>query len=276
LTERPLDPFVLIRGGGDLASGVALRLRHAGMRVLVTELAQPLAVRRLVSFAEAVYAGEITIEDVRGVCVGSFAEIPALFQSGALPVLVDPQAEILRHVLPQVVVDGRMIKEGMESLRGGDAPFVIGLGPGFKVGATCHAVVETKRGPFLGRVYWTGSAEEDTGLPETVGAFQAERVLRAPQDGLLVNHVQIGARVQKGQELAEVDGTPVKAHFDGILRGMLHAGLPVRRGLKIGDLDPRLDERLCCLVSDKALAVGGAVLEAILSVPHFRGIFWQA
>jgi xanthine dehydrogenase accessory factor len=151
----------------------------------------------------------------------------------------------------------------------------IGLGPGFTAGVNCHAVVETNRGHRMGRVIWQGSAEADTGLPEQIAGQQAERVLRAPADGVLVNHFEIGAHVDGGQAVAEVAGKQVTAPFSGVLRGILYPGLKVYQGQKIGDLDPRDDPRLCALVSDKALAVGGGVLEAILTRPDLRLILWK-
>jgi len=265
--------IVLIRGGGDLASGVAIRLFRAGIKVVVTEIAQPLAVRRLVSVAEAIFAGQIRIEDVNVQRANSPAEALDCVEAGVIPVLVDPEAGSRHSLKPAVIVDGRMTKKAPEF--GLDyAPFVVGLGPGFEVGKNCHAIAETKRGPFLGRVYWHGKAEPDTGLPETVGNFQAERVLRAPKDGIFQAGIQIGDTVKKGDVLALVDELPVYAAFDGLVRGLLHNSLAVRKGMKVGDLDPRLDPRLCSTVSDKALAVGGGVLEAILARPEIRAQLW--
>jgi xanthine dehydrogenase accessory factor len=248
---------------------VALRLHRAGIKIIVTEIAQPLAVRRLVSFAEAVYAGEFVIEEVTAQRCEKADDALICFESGIVPVLVDPGAGIRKNLPVSVVIDGRMTKRAPGT--GLDfAPFVVGLGPGFEAGLDCHAIVETMRGPFLGRVYWEGKAEADTGLPETVGAYQAERVLRAPADGIFHGIAQIGNAVKKGDVLAEVNGLPLLAHFDGVLRGLLHNGLRVRQQVKVGDLDPRNDPRLCRMASDKALAVGGGVLEAILARPEIR------
>ena len=266
--------IVLVRGGGDLASGVALRLFRAGLLPVISEIPHPLAVRRLVSFSEAIYRGEISVEGVRARRVSSPEEAFRILALGCIPVLVDPEAES-RHVFrPRVLVDGRMTKLppdlGLEA-----ASLVIGLGPGFIAGENCHAVVETNRGHSLGRVIWRGTAEADTGLPEAVGGRQAERVLRAPTDGVLEARVEIGEVVEPGVEIAQVGGLPVVAPFRGALRGLLPAGLPVKAGLKIGDLDPRADPRLCRLVSDKSLAIGGGVLEAILSRADLRSHLWD-
>jgi len=272
---KNMSEKVLIRGGGDLASGVALRLFHAGIKLVVTEIGQPMAVRRLVSFAEAVYSNRVIIEEVTAQKSIGLQEILNCLAAGVVPVVVDPEARIRMALNPLVVIDGRMTKRAPEYDLS-YAPFIIGLGPGFEVGKNCHAIVETKRGPFLGRVYWQGSAEEDTGLPEMVGNFQTERVLRAPGDGIFRARLQIGDAAKKGEVVADVDGKPVLAHFDGMVRGLLHDGQVVHTGIKVGDLDPRLDTRLCSMVSDKALAVGGGVLEAILARPEIRSGLWRS
>lgn len=268
--------IILLRGGGDLASGVALRLQHAGLRVAISELPQPLAVRRLVSFSEAVYASEVTVEGVTARRVNDATDtlrVLRVFANGQIPVLVDPEAEAIRALRPTVIIDARMNKQPPEIVRDA-ASLTIGLGPGFTAGENCHAVIETNRGHFLGRVIWDGEAESDTGQPDPVNERGAERVLRAPVEGVIVAHASIGDHLQQGQLIAEVDKHAVKAPFKGVLRGLIHPGLHVAAGLKIGDVDPRDDERLCRLVSDKSLAVGGGVLEAILSRREFRSMLW--
>jgi xanthine dehydrogenase accessory factor len=268
--------FVLVRGGGDIASGVVLRLHRAGLRVAVAEIAQPLAVRRKVAFAEAVYEGEMTIEGVTARRVTDFADtfrVLQIFAKSQVPVLIDPLAESIKTIRPTVLVDARMRKEAPELSREA-AHLYIGLGPGFEAGYNCHAVVETNRGPFLGRVYWQGPAEADTRLPDPVQGYSAERVLRAPAEGVIEAQAEIGDRLRAGQLIARVGVQPVAAPFDGVLRGLIRPGLAVTQGLKIGDVDPRNDPRLCCLVSDKALAVGGGVLEAILARPNLRPLLW--
>jgi xanthine dehydrogenase accessory factor len=155
------------------------------------------------------------------------------------------------------------------------ADLVIGLGPGFVAGENCHAVVETNRGHRLGRVIWQGTPQCDTGIPERVVDHGAERVLRAPADGVLQAYAKIGDHLEAGQPVVEVAGQPVLAPFRGVLRGLLHPGLCVRQGLKVGDVDPRDDPLYCSLVSDKSLAIGGGVLEAILSRPELRPYYWE-
>ena len=254
-----------MRGGGDLASGVALRLHRSGFNVIITELANPLAVRRTVSFSEAIYEGQMTIEGTVARQASNAEEAFELAQSGVIAVLVDPQAAILEQGNFACMVDARLLKTRVEQ-HISDSLLVIGLGPGFVCGMNCHAVVETMRGHFLGRVYWQGSALDDTGQPEG----DARRVLRAPKDGVLIGYASIGDRVEKGQTIAEVDGEPagrmkVIAPFNGILRGLIRPGLPVRTGVKIGDIDQRNQLEYCFSVSEKALAVGGGVLEALLA-----------
>lgn len=276
-----MPALVLVRGGGEQATGAAVRLLRAGLRVVVTELPEPLCVRRTVCFAEAVYAGEVTIEGHTARRVEDPADtlrILTILGKQQVPVLVDPACASAKALHPLVIVDGRMTKAPPEPI--GYVPALyIGLGPGFEAGVNCQAAVETQRGHTLGRVYWQGSPNQDTGLPEG----DPRRVLRAPADGTLIAHKQIGDHCEAGELIAEIDdGAPgperprpaVHSPFPGVLRGLIRPGLHVTRGLKIGDVDPRDDRRACFLVSDKALAVGGGVLEAILTKPEVRGKLW--
>ena len=285
-----MPSIILIRGGGDLATGVAIRLIRSGLRVIITELPQPLAVRRTVAFAEAVYSGEITIEGLTGRAVTDPTDtlrILNILSKQQIPVLVDPDCTSAKTLHPSVIVDGRMTKRAPEPI--GCVPrLYIGLGPGFAAGENCQVAIETRRCHTLGRVFWRGGPDPDTGQPDGDPA----RVLRAPADGVLVAHTNIGDHVEEGQIIAEIDGGPldtargrpqtvdrppsiVHSPFSGILRGLIHSGLTVRRGLKIGDIDPRDDPRLCQLVSDKALSIGGGVLEAILSRAELRKTLWD-
>jgi xanthine dehydrogenase accessory factor len=270
--------ITLIRGGGDLASGVALRLYRAGLRLIITELPEPLVVRRTVSFAEAVYAGHCQVEGVTAILAGDLEQAFKIISAGHIPVLVDPDASRLSELrmlqVPLVLVDARMTKLPLETTLA-SASLVIGLGPGCVAGQNCHAVIETNRGHQLGRVIWEGATEADTGEPDAVLRQGASRVLRAHLQGLIQTRVQIGDHVKSGQVIAEIDGTPVVAPFAGVIRGLIHPGLPVLKGLKIGDVDPRDDPRFCYLISDKALAVAGGVLEVILSTPALRPNLWD-
>ncbi len=253
-----------MRGGGDLATGVIYRLHRVGFPVVVLELAHPRVVRRAVSAAEAVYAGRHTVEGMIVERVRDPTEAVGRLSVGIVPILVDPQAESLSELQPAVLVDGRMKKRNVNS-RLDLAPLLIGLGPGFVVGENCHAVVETKRGHTLGRVYWSGCAEPDTGVPESVSGFDVERVLRAPVAGIVQAQCEIGEPLQAGDLIATVDGQPVTAPFAGMLRGVIHSGVEVAAHEKVGDLDPRNVPDYCFLISDKSLAIGGGVLEAVLS-----------
>jgi xanthine dehydrogenase accessory factor len=265
LFDRTTSPIVLVRGGGDLASGAVLRLYRAGFRLVVTELPGPLVVRRMASFAQAVFDGSCNVEEVKGVLVDTAKETERVMTEGNVAVIIDPELQVLAGMDLFAVVDGRMLKAKTDGTMAA-ARRVIGLGPGFSVGKNCHAVVETNRGPFLGRVYWQGSAEQDTGIPESVRGFNVERVLYAPVEGILRERAAIGEIVESGAVIAEVNGMEVRAKFKGALRGLVHNGLAVKYGMKIGDLDPRCDTRLCSLASDKALSIGGGVLEAILAM----------
>jgi xanthine dehydrogenase accessory factor len=237
---------------------------------VVTELAQPLAVRRAVSLGEAIYEGVHSVEGVTAQRAEPHQVIQAL-EANAIPVLVDPNADILLSGLAfPVVIDARLIKVPPDPLRG-EVQLHIGLGPGFQAGLNCHAVIETRRSHTLGRVYWSGASQPDSGQPEG----DPRRVLRAPVGGVLTAKAQIGDHVREGQAVAVVGaGEPIVSPLKGVLRGLIRPGIPVRQGLKIGDVDPRDDTSACFLVSDKALAIGGAVLEAILTRVDIRKTLW--
>lgn len=262
-------PLILLRGGGDLATGVAARLHRSGFAVVVTEIAKPLAVRRLVALAEAIYAGAIKIEDFVGRRTEGMQETLDVLSAGEIPVVIDPETRICHALQPLALVDGRMLKQPQE-IDIDRAPLLVGLGPGFSAGVNCHAVVETKRGHTMGRVLWVGAAEADTGVPEPVSGHAVKRVLRAPGAGEIRAHADLGTRVKKDELIATVGEVDVTAPFDGALRGLLHDGVRVKTGEKIGDLDPRDQVDFCFQISDKALAIGGGVLEALLSKSFIR------
>ena len=259
----------MIRGGGDLGSGVAYRIAKSGLPIIISELAQPLCVRRLVCYSNAVFQGSICIEGIEARLCHSAAEAVETCLSGRIAVLIDPEADIRRKVHPPVLIDARMTKREPDIDRSA-ADLVIGLGPGFIAGKNCHAAIETNRGSHLGRVCWKGSVEADTGLPESVASHQSDRVLRAPVDGIMLEKRMIGDKVVAGEIIAEIDRNPISAGFDGVIRGLLMSGMQVRRGMKIGDIDPRNDPALCRLISDKALAIGGGVFEAMMTREEIR------
>lgn len=262
-------PLVVIRGAGDLASGIALRLHRAGFPVIHTEIEQPLAVRRTVAFAQAVFDGVCRVEEVTGRRC-EIAEAAAVIAAGEIAVIVDPGGETLRQLQPPVVVDAIMAKRNTGTHRA-DAPLVVALGPGFSAGVDCHAVIETERGHNLGRVIWQGSAAPDTGEPGELPGVgrRGSRVLRAPVAGHVIGRCAIGDTVAEGATVAIVqDGQggaqSVVAPFTGVLRGLIHPHVASTAGMKIGDLDPRAERDYCFTVSEKALAIGGGVLEAVL------------
>jgi xanthine dehydrogenase accessory factor len=257
------DTLVLMKGAGDLASGVAVRLFRCGFRLVMTEIAQPLMVRRTVSFGEAIYEREMQVEGIQAVRVDSSAEAHEAILEGRIPILVDPEAYCRRELFPAVLIDAVMAKHNTGT-RIDDAPLVVALGPGFTAGVDCHAVVETNRGHNLGRVIYSGCAEPDTGQPGEIGGKSRERILRAPVPGAVQARAAIGERVREGQALAVVEGRAVLAQIPGVLRGMIRSGVRVGEGVKIGDVDPRAEVSHCYQVSDKALAIAGGVLEAIL------------
>lgn len=261
---RGLPRLVAIRGAGDLATGVAFRLSKAGIAVAMSEIAAPTAVRRAVALAEAVYDGRTEVEGLVGVRAETAAEARAALERGLVPVLVDPQGAALRALEPDAWVDAVMAKRNTGT-RPADAPLVIALGPGFEAPTDCHAVVETQRGHRLGRVVWRGTAAAASGVPEPVLGYAAERVLRAPAAGRLVARRRIGDLVGAGEVVAEAGGRPIVAPFAGALRGLVRDGLLVSPGQKVGDLDPRGVPAYCVTISDKALAVAGGVLEALLA-----------
>lgn len=254
-----------IRGGGDIASGVAWRLYQCGFRVFIMEIDQPIAVRRTVAFCEAVYDGRTIVQGVEAILVRNGDEAHHVWEEKKIPLLVDPSCESKHSIKPDVLVDAILAKKNLGTSLN-DASLVIALGPGFEVGKDAHFVVETNRGHNLGRLLTKGSAEPNTGIPGPVQGITTDRVLRAPADGLWKNQKRIGDLVKKGDLIGSVEGVPVEARIDGVIRGMIRAGIPVREGLKIGDIDPRGKREYCNTISEKALSIGGGVLEGILRV----------
>ena len=259
--------LVVIRGAGDIATGIALRLHRAGIHLILTDLPQPTAVRRTVCFSEAIRLGEVQVEDVTARLAHSPQEALELTRQGTVAVLADPEGACIAPLKPDGVVDAILAKKNLGT-RMDMAPVVIGVGPGFTAGVDCHAAVETMRGHTLGRVLYTGSPIPNTGVPGNIGGYTVERVLRAPADGIFEPKLEIGAQVKAGDVAGMVNGQPMLCTIDGCLRGLLQAGVPVHKGMKSGDIDPRCKPEHCLTASDKALAVGGGVLEALLHFSH--------
>lgn len=260
--------LTLIRGAGDIASGIALRLYRAGFSVVMTEIERPTTIRRTVAFSDAVVSGEQTVEDVTALRAETWEEARLYLDQGNIPVLVDPNCACRDQLKPGALVDAILAKRNLGTAIT-DAPIVVGVGPGFAAGVDCHAVVETMRGHTLGRVCYEGSALPNTNIPGLIGGFAGERVLRAPADGVFESSHRIGDLVEAGDTIGFVAGKPMQATISGVLRGLLANGVPVKQGMKSGDVDPRGKAEYCDLASDKALAVGGGVLEAIL---HFEAM----
>jgi len=250
---------IIVRGGGDVGTGAIWRLRRVGFPVVVLELERPLTIRRTVAFSTAVTDGNIVIEGIEGVRVGSMAEAISVTEDQVVPVLVSPE---LPDDPASVVVDARLAKRNLGTSRD-QAPFVVALGPGFTAGDDCHAIVETKRGHDLGRVIWHGPAAANTGVPGVVGGESTDRVLHAEIDGELSWIVSFGDTIEAGQQIGAIDDQPIPSRLDGTVRGLLQSG-PVVQGLKIADIDPRFDPTAIHRISDKSLSVGGGVLEAVL------------
>ncbi|MBI5867075.1 MAG: EF2563 family selenium-dependent molybdenum hydroxylase system protein [candidate division Zixibacteria bacterium] len=257
---------IVIRGGGEMGSGVAWRLRRCGFDVVITEVEHPLAVRRWVSFSEAIYEGSITVEGTTAhrVELPESTRIDELCRKGDIPILICPDPSEISALRSDVVVDAILAKRNTGTVQG-MAKLVIGLGPGFVAGEDVDCVIETNRGSNLGRCIWSGSAEANTGLPGEVGGETVKRVLRAPVAGIVHQARDIGDILRAGEVVAYVDGSEVRSQLDGIVRGMLRDQTPVDQGVKIGDIDPRADIELCRRISDKALAIGGGVLEAVMT-----------
>ncbi len=260
-----MGKIVLIRGAGDIASGIALRLYRAGFSVAMTEIARPTTIRRTVAFSDAMTRGKQTVEDVTALRAETWEDALLCLRRGYIPVLNDPDCACRARLEPDALVDAILAKRNLGTAIG-DAPVVVGVGPGFTAGVDCHAAVETMRGHTLGRVYYEGSPLPNTNIPGLIGGFAGERVLRAPADGVFTGTRRIGDCVESGDTVGFVAGVPMQATISGVLRGLLADGVTVRKGMKSGDVDPRGDAGYCALASDKALSVGGGVLEAIL---HF-------
>ena len=262
--------LVLVKGGGDLASGIAHRLFRCGFSVVISELPQPTVIRHTVAFAEAVYQGRCTVEGVEAV-LSSAAEAAAAIERGIIPVVVDAEGALWRDLRPWALVDATLAKRNTGTYRE-QAKLVVGVGPGFTAQQDVHVVVETNRGHDLGRVILRGAAAPNTGVPGAIGGYTQERVLRAPAAGLFRCVRAIGDTVCVGEAVAYAGEEPVCTQIAGVLRGLLHEGLQVDAGMKVADVDPRCRREHCFSISDKARAVGGGVVEALLYLGKNDGL----
>jgi xanthine dehydrogenase accessory factor len=257
------NDLVIVRGGGDLATGTIHRLTRCGFKVAVLEVGQPTVIRRTVAFAQAVFDGEATVEGIQAVRVNTVEEFSEIHKQKKIPILIDPAGESIKALKPQVVVDAIIAKRNLgTSLK--MAPVVIGLGPGFTAGLDVHAVIETNRGHNLGRVIYNGSAEPDTGNPGEIGGYGKERIVRSPAAGIVHTKAKIGDIVEKDDIIGYIGEVPVLSPLNGVLRGLIQEGIEVPGNYKIGDVDPRGIVEHCYSISDKARAIAGGVLEAML------------
>lgn len=259
--------MILIRGAGDIASGIALRLYRCGFTLAMTDLSHPTSIRRTVCFSEAVRQGSCSVEGVEAQRAVTRMDAEALWRKRQIPVFPDDEGKILSLLRPDALVDGRLSKVNLGTSLA-DAPIVVAVGPGFTAGEDCHAVVETQRGHYLGRAIYAGAAAPNTGVPGNIGGYTLERIIRAPQAGTFYPVRAIGDQVQANEIVAYVDGEPVCCQIGGILRGLLPEGTQVFAGMKSGDVDPRCKPEHCLCASDKALSVGGGVLEALLHLGY--------
>ncbi len=271
-----MEKLVVVRGGGDLATGTIYKLYKSGFKVLVLEIENPSAIRRNVAFCEAVYEGIMKVEDVICYKAKDFNEAKMFLNEGKLTLLVDENGDCIEQLKPNVVIDAIIAKKNL-GFHKDMAPITIALGPGFNAGSDCDVVIETKRGHHLGRIIDSGYAIKNTGIPGIIGGYGKERVIHSPAKGVLKNVKHITDIVKKGEVIAYIDDgstqVPVYASLDGLLRGLIRDGYYVSHGFKIADIDPRADEyNNCFTISDKARCIAGGVLEAILYLSHKKGI----
>lgn len=263
----PLNEITIaIKGAGEMATAIAWRLYMVNLRrIFLMEHSQPLAVRRRVCFSEAIHNERQTVEGVTAVAVSHPEQVSGVWSKGRIAVLVDPEWDALRKLTPDVCVDAILAKTNLGTTMA-DADTVIGLGPGFAAGADVHMVIETNRGHDLGRIITSGVAAQNTGIPGEIGGYAKERVLRSPADGLFEAFTSIGDLVKQGADIGRVGKAMVRSQIGGVVRGLIRGGTPVKKGLKLGDIDPRGNIEYCATISDKARAVAGSVLEAVLRI----------
>ncbi|MFD3158331.1 selenium-dependent molybdenum cofactor biosynthesis protein YqeB [Haloimpatiens sp. FM7330] len=263
-----LDEVVVVRGGGDIASGTIQKLHRSGFKVLVLDVKKPTSIRRKVCFSEAIYEKQVIIEDIKAVCVDNADDVKKAWKDGSIPVVVDPQGKYIEFLKPEIVIDAILAKKNLGTNKD-MAQITIALGPGFEAGKDVDIVIETMRGHNLGRLIFKGRAMNNTGIPGNINGYSKERVLYSPSDGIIKNICEIGDKVKMGDVIAYVEKIEVKALINGVLRGIIRDEIKVFKGMKIGDIDPRItEEKNCFTISDKARNIAGGVLEAILYLKH--------
>ncbi len=256
------DP-VIIKGAGDLATAVAHKLFRSGFPIIMTEVEKPLCVRRNVSFANCIYVGTWEVEGIKAKKATNLQNIKDILNEGMVPVIADMECNIRNEIKPLALVDAILAKRNTGTSKN-DAPIVIGLGPGFKAGVDVDVVIETNRGHNLGRLIFEGYASMDTGIPGEIKGHTEDRVLKATRTGIVTNIKELGSIIKKEETVILIDGEEVKAKIDGIVRGLIYNGLKVTKGMKIGDIDPRMEVAFTNTISEKGRCIAGGVLEAIL------------
>lgn len=261
-----MNDLIIVRGAGDLASGIIAKLHGSGFKVLAIEADEPTAVRRLVCFSEAVWEGSVVVEGIEGVYAKTTQEMRQHLSMKKVVVMRDPEGSLISTLKPKIVIDAIIAKRAITTKKT-MAPLVIGVGPGHEVGTHCHAAIESHRGHKLGRIYYSGSPEQNTGVPGSILGYTKERVYYASNSGIIKIHKDIKSHVEVGDIIATIDDVPVKALISGIVRGMLRDGIRVKQGMKMADIDPRVEQvENCHMISDKARCIAGGVLEAVLSL----------
>ncbi|MBU3105395.1 selenium-dependent molybdenum cofactor biosynthesis protein YqeB [Clostridium gasigenes] len=267
-----MEDIIVVRGGGDIATGTIQKLYRSGFKVLVLEIDKPTAIRRNVAFSDAVYNGNTTVEGIKAYLAKNEYEINKNWDNKIIPIAVDSSGELINKIKPNIVIDAILAKKNMGTCKK-MAPITIALGPGFNAGKDVDIVIETMRGHNLGKLIFEGSAIENTGVPGEIGGYSKERVIYSNNDGVIKNISNIGDIVEKGQVIALIGEENVLATISGILRGIIKDGTDVYKGLKIGDIDPRLKElENYNTISDKARSIGGGVLEAVLIMKNIKGL----
>jgi xanthine dehydrogenase accessory factor len=268
MNKKLNDLVILIRGAGEIASGVAHRLASCHFKVCMTETSNPQAVRREVAFSEAIFDSEKEVEEIAAKMVESADDIPEVWKEGKIPILIDPEAKVKDFLKPDVLIDATLAKKNLGT-KISDVPLVIGLGPGFHAGKDVHLVIETNRGHNLGRIIANGEAEPNTGIPGPIAGYTEERVIRAPKDGEFKALKKIGDGIRANEKVGMIGNVEVRSRIAGVIRGLLRDGTEVWEGMKLGDVDPRGIKDHCYTISDKARTVSGGVLHAILE--RFNG-----
>jgi xanthine dehydrogenase accessory factor len=268
MNKKLNDVVILIRGAGEMATGVGHRLVSCRFKVCMTETSNPQAVRREVAFSEALFDSEKEVEGITAKRVESADHISEVWRNGKIPLLIDPEAEVKDFLKPDVLINATLAKKNLGT-KMTDAPLVIGLGPGFHAGRDVHLVIETNRGHDLGRIISDGEAELNTGIPGAISGYTEERVIRAPKDGSFKALKKIGNGVKVNEKVGIIENMQVRSRIAGVIRGLLRDGTEVWKGMKLGDVDPRGIKGHCYTISDKARTISGGVLQAILE--HFNG-----